>query len=163
MDTFHYLVGDDADTILWWQMIIRAVIIFSYAIILYRLIPRKAFGNSAVVDIVVTVIAGSALSRALTGNAELLPTLAATAALLILHVLLSVLTRHSELVSKLVKGRPVRLVQDGKVDREMMRRVQLGERDLTEHLRLSGVGDPGEVAEAYLERNGAVSVIRAKG
>jgi uncharacterized membrane protein YcaP (DUF421 family) len=144
-------------------MSIRAVIVFFYAIILYRLIPRKAFGNSAVVDIVVTVIAGSSLSRALTGNAELLATLAATAALLLLHVLLSVLTRRSEFVSKLVKGRPVRLVQDGKVDWKMMRRAQLGERDLGENLRLNGVAGPGDVAEAYLERNGSVSVIRAKG
>ena len=163
MDTFHYLVGHDADPIAWWQMTIRAVIIFFYAIVLYRLIPRKAFGNSAVVDIVVTVIAGSSLSRALTGNAELLATLAATAGLLLLHVFVSSLTRHSELVSKLVKGRPALLVRDGKVDWKMMRRVQLGERDLTENLRLNGVGSPDEVAEAYLERNGSVSVIKAKG
>lgn len=162
METFHYLVGDEADTIVWWQMANRAVVIFLYAIMLYRLIPRKAFGNSAVVDIVVTVIAGSALSRALTGNAPLLPTLAATAALLFLHVLVSVLSRHSEAISRLVKGRPVRIVRDGKVDWQMMSRAQLGERDLAEHLRLNGVAGAEEVAEAYLERNGSVSVIKAK-
>ena len=161
MEAFHYLVGEDADPIAWWQMCNRAVLVFLYATLLYRAVPKKAFGNSAVVDIVLTVVIGSALSRALTANAPLLPTFAATAALALLHVLLSTLARHSEPVSRLVKGRPILLVQDGKVDWQTVKRVQLGERDLMEQLRLNGVAGPEDVAEAYLERNGAISVIEA--
>lgn len=163
MDILSSLVGNDADTITWWQMINRAILIFLYAVLLYRLAPRKAFGNSAVVDIVVTVIIGSALSRALTGNAELLPTLAATAVLVLMHHLLSALARKSDALSRLLKGRPVLLVREGEVDWEALRSVQLGERDLTEQLRLNGVARPADVAEAHLERNGAISVIKASG
>lgn len=161
MQQFYYLIGQDADPISWWQMSSRAVIIFFYALLLYRVVPRKTFGGSTALDIVVAVIMGSSLSRALTGNAPLLPTLAATAVLVLLHILLSVLARHFELVSKMTKGRAVLLVRDGQIAWPAMKRAQLGERDLTESLRLKGVGRIEEVAEAYLERNGAISVIKA--
>lgn len=162
MDSFYQVVGRDADTILWWQMVNRGILILVYAIAVYRAMPARAFSNSAVLDIVVTVIVGSALGRALTANAPLLPTLAATAALMSAHVLLSVLTRYSRAISRIVKGRPVQLVRAGQIDWKMMRRVQLGERDLLEQLRLNGVGSLDQVAEAYMERNGAVSVIKAE-
>ena len=45
METFHHLIGHDADPIAWWQMCIRATIIFFYAVMLYRMLPRRAFGS----------------------------------------------------------------------------------------------------------------------
>ncbi len=161
MQTFHLIFGESPDTIVWWQMCARAALIFLYALALYRLLPRKAFGGMAAVDIVLTVVVGSSLSRALTSNAPLIPTLAATALLAVLYVALSWATPRAEWLSRLAKGRPIRLVHEGKVDREAMRRAQLGERDLSENLRLKGVRSPEQVEEAYLERNGAISVIKA--
>ena len=160
METFYFVIGRDADPIAWWQMCVRAAIIFFWAIILYRILPRRAFGSNATLDIVVVVIMGSSLSRALTGNAPLLPALAATATLAALYVATSAASWRFDPLSRLVKGRPIRLIRDGEVDWKALRRAQLGERDLTESLRLEGIRDFGEVAEAYLERNGELSVIR---
>ncbi|WP_306130230.1 hypothetical protein [Roseovarius sp. MMSF_3350] len=42
METFHYLIGQDTPHIAWWQMSIRAAIIFVYAILLYRVAPRRS-------------------------------------------------------------------------------------------------------------------------
>jgi uncharacterized membrane protein YcaP (DUF421 family) len=143
-------------------MCLRAVIIFLYAILLYRLIPRRSFSNLSAHDIVLTVILGSSLSRALTGNAPLLPTLAATGLLVILYVGVTTVTPHSKIVSRLVKRRPIILVRNGEVDVEAFRKAHFGENDITELLRLNGLRDLSQVEEARLERNGQVSVI-AKG
>ncbi|EAR51562.1 putative membrane protein [Oceanicola granulosus HTCC2516] len=159
METFHYLIGQDTPHIAWWQMSLRAVIIFFYAILLYRLAPRRSFSNLSAQDIVLTVILGSSLSRALTGNAPLLPTLVATGLLVGLYVGVTALAPRSKLISRLVKGRPITLVRDGKVDRQAFRRAHFGENDITELLRLNGLRDLLEVEEAHLERNGQVSVI----
>ncbi|EAQ04572.1 hypothetical protein OB2597_04800 [Pseudooceanicola batsensis HTCC2597] len=140
-------------------MSLRAVIIFFYAILLYRLAPRRSFSNLSAQDIVLTVILGSSLSRALTGNAPLLPTLVATGLLVGLYVGVTALAPRSKLISRLVKGRPITLVRDGKVDRQAFRRAHFGENDITELLRLNGLRDLLEVEEAHLERNGQVSVI----
>ncbi len=160
METYFDLVGRDANSIAWWQMCIRAVIVFLWAVILYRVLPRRAFGSNAALDIVIVVILGSSLSRTLTGNAPVLPALAATAILALLYSVLSLLARRFGFLSRLVKGKPIRLIHDGEVDRQALRRAQLGEGDLKENLRLKGIGDPGEVAEAFLERNGEFSVIK---
>lgn len=162
METFDFIFGDDPRSIAWWQMCNRAALIFVYAVALYRLMPRKAFGGMAALDIVVTVIMGSSLSRALTANAELIPALAATAVLAALHLAFSWATPRSDTLSRFTKGRPHLLIKDGKVDWQAMHRAQLGERDLTEGLRLKGVSAVDEVSEAYLERNGTISVIRSR-
>lgn len=159
METFHILIGQDTPHIAWWQMSIRAGIIFVYAILLYRVAPRRSFSNLSAQDIVLTVILGSSLSRALTGNAPLLPTLAATGLLVILYVGVTALAPHSKIVSRLVKGRPITLVGNGEVDHEAFEKAHFGENDITELLRLNGLRDLSEVEEARLERNGQVSVI----
>lgn len=160
METFYFLIGRDTDPIAWWQMCLRAAIIFVWALVIYRVLPRRAFGSNATLDIVVVVIMGSTLSRALTGNAPLLAALAATTTLAGLYSAMSLLSWRFDPLSRLVKGRPVLLIRDGEVDRKALRQAQLGERDLAENLRLEGVRNFSEVAEAYLERNGELSVIR---
>jgi uncharacterized membrane protein YcaP (DUF421 family) len=160
METFRFLIGQGADPIAWWQMCLRAAIIFLYSVALYRLLPRRAFGGITAADVVVVVIMGSSLSRALTGNAPLLATLAATAVLAALYTVLTALAARLEWLSWLSKGRPVLLIRDGRIDAKAMRWSLLGEHDLQEKLRASGVARAEQVAEARLERSGEISVIR---
>lgn len=141
-------------------MSVRAAIVFPYILLLFRIMPRKLFSGSSALDIGVLVLIGSSLSRALTGNAALLPTLAATGALVAMYVALSALARRSELVSVLVKGRRLTVIEDGRVNLSALRGAQLGVRDLEEQLRLKGVRQTGELSRAYLERNGGLSVFK---
>lgn len=157
---FYFLIGRDTDPIAWWQMCIRAAIIFVWAITLYRVLPRRAFGSNAALDIVVVVILGSSLSRALTGNAPLLPAIAATTVLAVLYSLLTALTWRLSSLSKLVKGRPMLLIADGQLDGRAMRKAQLGEHDVMENLRAHGLTRIDQVSEAWLERNGQISIIK---
>ena len=160
METFYRLIGEGADPIAWWQMAIRTVIVFLWAIALYRAVPRRAFGSNATIDIVLVVIMGSTLSRALTGNAPLLPVIGATAVMAVLYSLLILAASRSDIFGRVVKGRSVPLIRDGKLNETTMHRAQIGEGDVRESLRLQGVADLEDVAAAYLERNGQISVIR---
>ena len=57
----------------------------------------------------------------------------------------------------------VRLIEDGKVQQQGMRRADMSEHDLEQALRMQGQeADPAGVERAYLERGGSVSVIPAK-
>lgn len=162
-DLFHALVGRDPDTITWWQMAVRGAIVFLYSVTLVRLGGARIFGRNTSLDIVLAVLLGSSLSRALTANAPFVPTLAATAALVGLHMLMAALTRRSRRLGHLVKGEEVKLVEDGAIRWEAMAKAQLTEHELMEGLRLrGGTDDLGRVAAAYLERNGQISVIRRR-
>lgn len=160
LESFHHLTGEEAQAITWWQMGVRATIIFFWAILLYRLFPRRAFGSSSTTDIVLVVIVGSALSRALTGTVPLLPTIFSTALFGILYGIVIQTASRNRVLGTIVKGRSIRLVDDGELDRRALRRARMSEGDLDEVLRLNGITDMQKVAAAYLERNGAVSIIR---
>lgn len=155
----HTFIGS-TNHILWWQMAIRAVLIFFYGLLLVRFAGRRVFGKAAPIDIILAVLVGSNLSRALTGNAPFVPTLAATAGLILVYWLLAYVAMHSEWVSWMVKGRRVVLVRHGRVDRARMREMGVGPRDLSEAMRESGIDDFDQIRAAYLERDGEISIIR---
>lgn len=160
METFHKIIGSDADTIVWWQMVCRGVLIFFYTLILVRLGGRRIFGKTTSFDIVVGVILGSIMSRALTANAKFFPTLAAATALVLLHWLLAEFSQHSKTLGHLIKGTEVLLVDNGAIQQEALNKTNMTEHDLMEALRSNGgTMELENVKAAYLERSGEVSVV----
>ena len=122
---------------------------------------RRVLGQNAGFDIMLLVVLGSVLSRAINGQAAFFPTLGVSAALVVLHHIVATIAFRSHWFSQLIKGNPRVLVRDGKIDREQMRRSKITGDDLDENLRLNGgVARTEEVAEARLERNGSVSVVK---
>lgn len=57
----------------WWQELPRAVVIFVYGLLLLRISGRRTFARWSALDIILSVITGSCLGRALTGGAPLEP------------------------------------------------------------------------------------------
>ena len=55
----------------WAQECARAVLVFAYGLLLVRVAGRRIFGKWSALDIIVSIVVGSNLSRALTGSAEL--------------------------------------------------------------------------------------------
>lgn len=161
MDAFlRPIIGADADTILWWQMVVRGLLIFVYGLVLVRVAPIRSFARMGAFDIVLVVILGSILSRALTANAQFLPTLAAATALVLFHGLLGWVSIHSRGFGYLVKGKPIRLIRNGRIDERAMRQALMNKGDLELALRSNGVAEAGEVEAAYLERNGKITVVK---
>lgn len=76
----------------------------------------------ATLDIVVSIVVGSNLSRALTGDADLWGTLAATTLLMVLHWILSHAAARSSRLSRILEGRPVRLGEGGRVEEHTLMR-----------------------------------------
>lgn len=144
------------------QIACRAGIVFAFGVTLARLAARRMLGHNAGFDIVLLVILGSVLSRAINGDASFFPALGAAALMVGLHYVASVLAFRCHAFSKLLKGSPHVLVRRGQVDEAELGRVKITPDDLDEHLRLNGsVTDPAHVLEARLERNGMVSVVPA--
>jgi len=156
-------LGSGPNTITWWQMSLRAVLIFFYGLLLVRFVARRRiFGKNSVLDIVLAVLVGSTLSRALTANAPLLPTLLAAAVIVLLHRVLSDVSLHVKAVDRLLKGRALLMVRDGKPVEQNMHKGGVTLVDLREAARASGMEDIGAIDEAYLDLNGKIHVVRQK-
>jgi uncharacterized membrane protein YcaP (DUF421 family) len=149
-------VGDDLTTL---QLCARAVVVFAFGLLLVRLGRRRAFSKWTALDIILSIIAGSNLSRALTGNAPLGGTLIATALLVGLHFLLAQIVARSRLFSRLLENAPADLALDGELVRGATRRHAVSEADLNEALRSAGVENVAATRRITLEPSGSISVI----
>jgi uncharacterized membrane protein YcaP (DUF421 family) len=138
----------------------RVVLIFAYGLLIVRLIGRRLFGKWAALDIIVSVIIGSNLSRALTGGAPLFGTLAATTVLLGLHWILAQGAARFRIVSRVVEGAPLRLAAAGESDRRVQRRWAISEADIHEALRNAGLEQISAAREVILEPSGKISVLK---
>lgn len=159
MDKLYDLIGPEAGSATWWQLSIRAAILFLVGILYLRIAGRRTFSHATPLDIIVAIIIGSNLSRAMTGRAPFIPALAATLTLAILHRAFAMLTLRWSLLANWVKGRPAVLVEDGRVDERALVKHGLSREDLLEGLRLEQVESPAEVRLATLEGNGRISVV----
>ena len=63
----------------------RAVLIFAYGLTLLRMAGARMFGHWSALDIVMSIMVGSALARAMTGGSPLVGTMAAAAMMVLLH------------------------------------------------------------------------------
>ena len=162
MQAWHALVGDGATRILWWQMSLRAVIVLVYGLAAIRLLGRRAFGRQSPLDIVIAIVIGSSLSRALTGNAKLIDTLVATTVFLLLYWALDHLAARWPVLGRVVKGRPIPLIENGRIRGAEMRASAVTPHDIEEAARCAGHEGLGALETAMLERNGQISTIAKK-
>jgi uncharacterized membrane protein YcaP (DUF421 family) len=136
------------------------VLIYILALALVRIGSKRFLSHATAFDVVVGIMLGSILSRAINGSAPFLPTILASGALVGLHWGFAALAASTSFFGPLVKGNPRLLIKDGHVQDAEMRAANLTASDLDEALRLqSHQEDPSKIKRAYLERNGSISVI----
>lgn len=147
----------------WWQECTRAVLVFVYGLILVRIAGRRAFGKWSALDIIISIIIGSCLSRTITGNAPLGGTLLAMALLMALHWVLAHGAARYRPFSRVVEGTSVKLAEKG-VERTDARVANaISTKDLSEALRKAGVEDIADARLVMLEPSGNITVIKNEG
>src|SRR5918912_2155824 len=112
------------------QMALRAVVVYVVAVLIVRIGKKRFMGRSTAFDVILGIMLGSIVSRAVTGNAPFLPAMAAAAVLLAMHWLFSALAFRSHVFGEAIKGEPRVLIRDGTIDREAIRGAHVSERDL---------------------------------
>lgn len=159
-DFFINLLGLNQTCLNIYQMIFRAVIVYTLGVSLVRIGKRRFLGTPTPLDIVLILMFGSVMSRAITGTTPFVPTLATGVMLIFLHWLFSYLAFYSSYAGFLFKGSPVVLAKDGEIKWNQMRKHHISEKDLLSALRRNAkLINIKNVHLAILERNGEISVI----
>lgn len=163
MDQFFVMVFGVQNHLSTAQEAARAVLIFFYGLVLLRAAGPRMFGHWSALDIVITIMVGSALARAMTGSAPLVGTMAAAAVMAFLHAALAHCVARNTRLAHLVEGKAVTLIDHGRIDHEARKRNMISEADLREALRQEGIdGEPhvGNVKSMTLEPSGRLSVVK---
>src|SRR5665647_2353490 len=111
MQTIYDLFGQGQD-LNSLQMSLRAIVIFFIALMLLRYTGMRVFGIKSAFDTCVMIMLGAVLSRAVVGASPFIPTVASSAALVIVHRLIARISVSNQFLSHLVKGKPLSLYKD---------------------------------------------------
>jgi len=80
-------------------------------------------------------------------------------AIAIVHFLISFLTQKSTIMRDIVSGKPVIVVNQGKIDFKELKGLNMSAEELTEQLRNLDYFDIGDINYAIVERSGKISII----
>ncbi|HEX5509982.1 MAG TPA: YetF domain-containing protein [Pseudolabrys sp.] len=145
-----------------FQVCVRAFVVYVVLIAYVRFGKKRFLSSATAFDAILVIVIGSVSSRAISGNAPFVASLAAALVLILVHWIISYFTEDSKSLGNLLKGRDTLIIKNGVVDRQGMRKTHMSEDDLAEDLRQQGVKHPIDVEEARLERSGKLSVIKKK-
>jgi uncharacterized membrane protein YcaP (DUF421 family) len=145
------------------QMCVRAGAGFVIAVILVRIAGRRSFGMRSPFDVVISLLLGAVLSRAVVGASPFWPTVAASTVLALLHRLFGLLGTMSHRIGRVIKGESIVVFANGTVDPVHLRRALISVEDLTEAVRVNlNQNSFDGIEQIRVERNGEVGIVVAQ-
>ena len=143
------------------HMAARAFIMFFIALLLIRIAGMRVFGIKTAFDNILVIMLGAILSRGVVGASPFFSTIAAAAAMILIHKILAWLAMKNPWVGKIVKGYRHSLYHNGVIREENLRRTAISKDDLMEGVRLEiNKNSLDEVEQIFIEKTGEISVVK---
>jgi len=144
----------------WWELILRSILVYAFLLIVLRLTGKRQVGQLAPFDLVLLLVLANTVQNSMNGgDNSLIGGLLSATALIVVNHLVGLATFRSKRLEDLVEGRPELLIHNGRLYQEVLDRAQLTRHEVDAALREAGCTCPEEVHAAFLENNGAISVI----
>lgn len=141
------------------EVIFRTTFMFVYLLVNLRFIGQRGIGQVTVFELALIIALGSAAGDPMFyPDVPLSHGMVVITFIVIFHRILVSMGRASHRVQEFVEGRTDRLVVNGFLDLEGVRRSLLSREEVFMKLRQQGIEHLGEVRRAYLEVDGEVSV-----
>jgi uncharacterized membrane protein YcaP (DUF421 family) len=157
-DPMHDLFRTDLPV---WVLAFRASAVFLGVLLMLRLAGKRQVAQLGMPDFVALLLISNAVQNAMNGgDNSLIGGLLMALVLVVLSSAFQYATFRSPKLERLVQGAPTLLIHHGQIVETNLKRELLSKRELHAILRRQGVHDMSEVAEAVLESDGYVSIIR---
>ena len=138
---------------------IRTIILYLILIIVIRLLGKRQIGEMEASEFVVTMLVAILAAIPMQdGGIPLSSGLVPILTVLGVELVLSTLSLHSVKFRRLLCGKPVILIENGRVLQDNLRKTRVTLDELTGHLREKDVLEIQAVQYAILETNGNLSV-----
>ena len=147
----------------WWELVLRSVGVYVVLLFGLRVFGKREVGQFTLFDLVFVLLVANAVQPAITGpDASLAGGVVIISSLLIANFLVGRLDAIPA-VHRLLTAPPRVLAEDGKLDRQAMRREGVDEEEILMACREHGIADLAEVKLAMLESDGSISVVGKDG
>jgi len=139
----------------------RTIIIYILLLGAMRLMGKRQVGELEVSELVTTfMLSELAVLPIANKNAPLSHSILPVLLLLSVELIFSYITSKSNLLRKIMLGKPNIIIRKGVLDEKELSKLRMSVDELMSELRLKGVSSPEEVDYAIVEDNGQLSVIK---
>ena len=137
---------------------IRAIILYVLLIASVRLMGKHQLGQLQPSELAITILISNIATLPVEDpDLPLITGIIPILTLASLDVLMSWIGLKSKIIRKLSCGKPVIIIQDGKIDQQKMKELRFTADDLMEAMRSSDIFDINEIQFAVVETTGVVS------
>jgi uncharacterized membrane protein YcaP (DUF421 family) len=146
----------------WWELVLRAVIIYMVLMVMVKLSGRRTVGQFTPFDLLVVMLLSEAVSNSLSGGDDsVIGGLISAGTLVLLNILAAWLSSRSEKAANVLDGSPVLLARDGQLYDAALKHCKLSRGEFEQALREHDCSQ-AEVATAFLEADGTITVQKKK-
>lgn len=138
----------------------RTIILYFVVVFSLRLMGKREIGELSPSELVVAIMISEVASISLQStDIPLLFGIIPVLTLVSLEMMIAFISLKSCRFRKVLSGSPFLLVRNGIIDQYALKKLRLTIDDLFEQLRLKGISRLEDVAYAFLETNGQLSVL----
>ncbi|MFT9817596.1 DUF421 domain-containing protein [Lysinibacillus sp. NPDC056185] len=140
-------------------IIFRTCFLYVFILIIFRLMGKREVGELSVIDLVVSILMAEVAAFALDDfESPLFSVILPIIILFFIQITTAYISLKSKKFRDLVDGDPVLLIRDGVILESEMRKQRYNLDDLCQQLRENGNASVTDIAYAYLEPSGNLSV-----
>jgi uncharacterized membrane protein YcaP (DUF421 family) len=144
--------------------ILYAIAGYFFLMLTVRLLTRRPGAQMTMFEFVIVFLVGGVVILATTGGDHSITNCGmAILTIGLLHNLVAWIKARSPHFGAIVDGTPLVLLKDGSWVDEVMQGMKMDPEDIMAAARMKGISSIFEVKYAILERNGTISIIKAKG
>jgi uncharacterized membrane protein YcaP (DUF421 family) len=143
--------------------VVHAIVGYFYLLLTVRVLSRRPGAQMTLSEFVIVFLMGGIIILSTMGDDRSATNSVCTVLTVgLLHRTISYLKARSRTLGAIVDGVPLVLLQKGQWNIDVMKRMQIKDDDVMAAARTKGVKTLDEIKYAIVERNGAISIIKAK-
>ena len=145
------------------EVIVRSIVMFTFLLVALRITGKRGEKQLSIFEIVIIISLGSAAGDPMFyEDVGIVPALVVFSTVILLYRSVTWLTGKNAWFEKLIEGKTVCLIHDGRFSVTEFAKESLAQDEFFSELRVKSIEHLGQVRNAYLEPSGEVSVFYFK-
>ncbi len=141
--------------------VIRTILLYIVIILAIRIMGKRQIGELQTSELVVTLLISDIAAIPMQNTEQsLLSGIVPILILIVCEIIISLLMLKRAGFRRIICGKPIVIISDGKINQSEMHRLRMSTEDLSEELRQQGIFNIEDVGFAIVETNGKLSVLK---
>ena len=141
--------------------VIRTILLYIVIILAIRIMGKRQIGELQTSELVVTLLISDIAAIPMQNTEQsLLSGIVPILILIVCEIIISFLMLKRAGFRRIICGKPIVIISDGKINQSEMHRLRMSTEDLSEELRQQGIFNIEDVGFAIVETNGKLSVLK---